>query len=188
MHYAKYFVASRKSSWIEIKQNTWLYRTLIRLLLCVNSHMNEQFVSRVERSCARATLPETGELILATRRRCRAEDALVSLVAVALHGPPAVAVRVCRKWLHVPPLNMPHQTFLLRENAPAVDPMALISRDKIIVRWFRAICNVIWKHKYTQLEQKLRVCVSDDCHVQPLLHRRNYVEFFNTVLCRARTY
>lgn len=99
--------------------------------------MNEQFVSRVEGSRARASLPKTGELVLAARCRGRrgrgAEKTVTSLlpvpllVPIALH-PSTVAVRVRRGRFHVPPLDVPHQALLLRERTTAVDPATLISR------------------------------------------------------------
>lgn len=125
-------------------------RTFVRFLLGVHPHVNEQFVSRVEGSRARTSLPKAGELILAARRRCgrSAEKTAVPrllavslLVPIALHSS-AVAVRVRRGRFYVPPLDVPHQALLFRERTTAVDPTALISRREVIVHWFRAICNM----------------------------------------------
>lgn len=118
--------------------------TFVRLLVGVYSHMNEQLVSRVEGSRARAPLPQTGELVFAARRRRRETLSrlftLLMLVPVPLH-PPAMAVRVRRGRLHVSPLYVPHQTLLLGERTAAIDPVAQVGRSEAVFRRFRAICN-----------------------------------------------
>lgn len=122
-------------------------RTLVRLLLRVHAHVNEQFVPRVKRPRARTSLPQAGEFVLAAGRRRRRDDAVGGLLAflalpVPLY-PPAVAVRVPRRGLDVPPLDVPHQALLLREGRAAVDPPTLVSRRQVIVHRLRAIVGLL---------------------------------------------
>lgn len=85
-------------------------RALVRLFLRVHAHMDKELVSRVEGPRAWTSLPEAGEFVLAGGRRGREEplaSILALLVPFPLH-PPAMAVRVRRRRLDVPPLDVSH--------------------------------------------------------------------------------
>jgi len=105
--------------------------------------MNEQFVSRVEGPRARTSLPQAGELVFAANRGGRQHALAGSFLAllVPLHSS-AAAVRVRRGRFDVPPLDVSHETLLLRKRTATVDPTTLISRREVIAHRFRAICNV----------------------------------------------
>lgn len=123
-----------------LSENLTTYRALIRLLPTMNPHVYQQFVSGIEWSSPRTSLPETGELVLSASGASEAVAIFVLVLVSVPLNPSPVAVRVRRGRFDVTSLDVTHQALLFGKGAATIYPSAMI-RGRQVVVGRRTVCR-----------------------------------------------
>lgn len=114
----------------EYQPSFYNYRTLVGFFAAVYTHVDEQFVSGIERSGTRTTLPKTSEFVLWNVWGRRAHGVFVFFLfffAISVR-PSSRTVRIGGRRFNVTSFNVTNQALLIVENETTIAPTTGVGR------------------------------------------------------------